>query len=347
MIIFNNVNDVVNSLNLEKETLEYRLQSQENTKNVILNSIQNFADSTQNVDLKSVDNVVDFLKDLKSSLNLCNENISYIADLLNNIDDLIECANTDIPSFQRNLSYYNLKYVDSNKHILESNQRIENCMLQISKIAEVKFSKPQASDDVFESSIENSNDNSNIEESKNNYESVNNVAPTVSSVEVAPTVSSDTNDINVSSDNKENVDTSAYKENTLIVSERTGHVTLPYTISELNEIKDKNPSKYHSIDSVIAKKYTLPIKVFKNSFIARFKEAFRLMRHREHSSIRDALDLGLELMFCYKLHPAIISACKNLEELDIYLDCLEGGRTDMFDCFKIIFELPLAITRKA
>ncbi len=346
MIIFNNVNDVVNSLNLEKETLEYRLQSQENTKNVILNSIQNFADSTQNVDLKSVDNVVDFLKDLKSSLNLCNENISYIADLLNNIDDLIECANNDIPSFQRNLSYYNLKYVDSNKHILESNQKIEKCMLQISKIAEVKFSKPQANDEIIENSIENSNDNFNNNDSKNDYESVNNVAPTGSSS--TSTVESSNTSISLdSSDNKENVDTSAYKENTLIVSERTGHVTLPYTISELNEIKDKNPSKYHSIDSVIAKKYTLPIKVFKNSFIARFKEAFKLMRHREHSSIRDALDLGLELMFCYKLHPAIISACKNLEELDIYLDCLEGGRTDMFECFKIIFELPLAVTRKA
>ena len=347
MIVFNNVNDVVNTLNLERETLEYRLQSQENIKNIILNSIQNFADSTQNVDLKSVDNVVEFLKDLKSSLNLCNENISYIADLLNNINELIDCANNDIPSFQKNLGYYNIKYVDSNKHILESNQRIENCLFQISKIAEVRFSKPgseENADSVNDNPIENTSDNvyeEPKEESKeikkeNNYESTNNVST------IASTVTTTAN-----AENADTTDTSAYKENTLIVSERTGHVTLPYTISELKEIIEKNPNKYYSIDSVIAKKYTLPIKIFKNSFIARFKEAFKLMRHREHSSIRDALDLGLELMFCYKLHPAIISACKNLEELDIYLDCLEGGRTDMFECFKIIFELPLAVTRKA
>lgn len=335
MIIFNNANDLMNSLNLEKETLEYRLQSQENIKNIILNSIQNFADSTQNVDLKSVDNVVDFLKDLKSSLNLCNENISYIADLLNNINELIDCANNDIPNFQKSLNYYNLKYADSNKHILESNQKIESCLFQISKIAEVSFSKSQnnasTNEDYEDRNVQNVSKTNNPKNSiESNYEEANNVSTKVNSTS-----------------NIENVDTSSYKENTLIVSERTGHVTLPYTISELNEIIEKNPNKYYSIDSVIAKKFTLPIKVFKNSFIARFKEAFKLMRHREHASIRDALDLGLELMFCYKLHPAIISACKNLEELDIYLDCLEGGRTDMFECFKIIFELPLAVARKA
>ena len=70
------------------------------------------------------------------------------------------------------------------------------------------------------------------------------------------------------------------------------------------------------------------------------------MRKREHSSFLEAIDLGTELAFNYNLHPAIISACKNLDELDIYLDYLDTGGTDKFDCFKIIFELAPMITKK-
>lgn len=52
-----------------------------------------------------------------------------------------------------------------------------------------------------------------------------------------------------------------------------------------------------------------------------------------------ALDLGLELMFNYDLNPIVISACRNLDELDIYLDCLEENQLSSFDCFEIKFEV--------
>ena len=47
------------------------------------------------------------------------------------------------------------------------------------------------------------------------------------------------------------------------------------------------------------------------------------------------MDLGFELMFKYKLNPIIIAACRNLEELDIYLDCLEENELFDFKCFEI------------
>ena len=44
------------------------------------------------------------------------------------------------------------------------------------------------------------------------------------------------------------------------------------------------------------------------------------------------------------LHPAIITACRNLDELDVYLDCLEKNELDDFKIFKIKYELhPLVI----
>ena len=56
-------------------------------------------------------------------------------------------------------------------------------------------------------------------------------------------------------------------------------------------------------------------------------------------SLIKALDLGIELMFNYKFNPIIIAACRNLDELDIYLDCLEENQLFDFKCFEIKFEV--------
>ena len=79
---------------------------------------------------------------------------------------------------------------------------------------------------------------------------------------------------------------------------------------------------------------------FKTPFVARFREAFKLAYTKEKKSIKYAFDLGTELLFNYNLHPAIIAGCRNLDELDIYLDYLENSETEKFDCFKIVFEIP-------
>ena len=111
-------------------------------------------------------------------------------------------------------------------------------------------------------------------------------------------------------------------QNTLIVSEKEQLAYLPY-----NDIK-------------------VPLNRFKNAPISRFRESIDLILHRENGSIFQAIDLGLELMFNYKLNPIIIAACKNLDELDIYLDCLEENELEDFTCFKIRFEVAPEIYKK-
>lgn len=315
MIIFNNTNDLINSLTLEKENLKFNMDSAENTKRILLQYIQNFANSTDNIDENLVNNVSSFLQSLKDSLNLCNENIAYLSNLLDNFNNVLDCANNNILEFKKTLDAYNSKYIDSNKHILENSKKIEECFLHVSE--EIKFS--------FFDSI--------------NETQVNNINPVTSQITEQFT---DTSENNINTNN-ESSDNANYNEHTLVISERTGHVVLPYSLKEIESIIEKYPNKYFSIDSVISKKYTLPIKIFKNFYVARFREAYKLMRNKEKASIRDALDLGLELMFYNKLHPAIISACKNLEELDEYLDYMEIDRLEEFNYFKVIFELPLAI----
>ena len=149
-------------------------------------------------------------------------------------------------------------------------------------------------------------------------------------------------------DNEEKiVENNLEDNNTLIISEEDGKVYLPYTKEEIKNYVSEN--KGIKIGELIEEKYILPLDKYKNSMRARFREGYNLMYKREGKSRRSAFMLGLELMFESNLHPAIISACKTLEELDIYLDCLEDNELEKFSCFKIIYKsLPtLRKSRKA
>lgn len=131
------------------------------------------------------------------------------------------------------------------------------------------------------------------------------------------------------------------RENCLIISETTGNIILPYYINDLSNIENK------TYEQIIQEDYTLPIDLFNPSFVARFRETFKLAHNKEKKSIAFSLNLATELMFNYNLHPAIITACRNLDELDIYLDCLENNETEKFKCFNIIFEIPPILSKKS
>lgn len=126
--------------------------------------------------------------------------------------------------------------------------------------------------------------------------------------------------------------------NVLIISEKKQKAYLPYKYKEVEKIYKNSNNEYNSIIEVIQDLYVLPLKKFKNSLIARFREAFNLIVRKESGSIIRALDLALELMFKYNLNPIIIAACRNLDELDMYLDCLDENELFDFKCFQIRFE---------
>lgn len=339
----NNSDETKNILEEEKLFLESRKNSQINYKNIILQYINNYIDFNS-VDINSTSCVLEFLENLKDSLNYCTTNISNIETIISNFDKVtLSIKNNDI-NIEDEISNFNKLYSELNKKIIEYTLKIEKCILSIAEKSELKFSNTIIEKENEEKTIKiaennnqtadnNSNANSNSnkkEKSKKekhkkqnhkkgeNLEDINNVYPKIPR---------------------------EYKENTLIISEACEKVFLPYFLSDLKEILKDNPKKYSSIDDVIDKKYTISISHFKNPFVARFKEAFKLMRNKEKSSVIDAFELGTELMFENNLYPAIITACKNLDELDIYLDYLDNGETDKFKCFNIDFELPPALIK--
>ena len=152
------------------------------------------------------------------------------------------------------------------------------------------------------------------------------------------TKDSDSTQINLSSEH--NISNDNIQENTLVISEKKGKVYLPYTKNQLNTILESNKNKYFSVQDVIEDCFCVPLSNYKNFGVSRFKEAYKLIKEKEKGSMMDAFNLGLEVFFNYNLHPAIISACRNLNEFDIYLDCLESNETSQFKCFSIIFEVP-------
>ena len=125
---------------------------------------------------------------------------------------------------------------------------------------------------------------------------------------------------------------------TLLISETQNKVVLPYKIKDVEKALSEN-SQYKTIEDVINVEYTLPLDKYKNSTKSRFKEAYNLMRKKEKASIFDSLSLATEVTFNNLLNPAIITACQNLDQLDVYLDCLSSNKRDKFNYFKVKYEI--------
>ena len=142
-------------------------------------------------------------------------------------------------------------------------------------------------------------------------------------------------------DLRNNIEVNHEDNNQLLISEKEQKAYLPYKYEQVKKTFLESKNKYRTMQDVIDSLYILPLNKFKNSSIARFREAFNLIRNKEKGSITKALDLGLELMFKYELNPVIIAACRNLDELDIYLDCLDENESYEFTCFDIKFDISL------
>ena len=132
---------------------------------------------------------------------------------------------------------------------------------------------------------------------------------------------------------------SSFIENMLVISSIQNKVILPFTIQKIQKILSEN-STYSSINDVIEKLYTKPLDNYKFPAISRFREAYLLIRNKEKKSKTRAILFASELFANYNLHPAIITACENQEQLDIYLSCLEDNKLSEFSFFDVKFEIP-------
>ncbi len=133
---------------------------------------------------------------------------------------------------------------------------------------------------------------------------------------------------------------------TLLISEIQDKVVLPYTSNEIEELLNCEESNFKSPEEVIINKYTKPLSYYKFQFLSRYNETINLISKSDESKSLYTLTLPVEMMFKRYLHPAIISACRNLDELNVYLDCLEKNELDDFKIFNIKYEIHPIIAKE-
>ncbi len=249
------------------------------------------------------------ISNIEAYISLCSNNINRISDMLNSLDSLRNDASVvstvGKSSFKSDISEkfdnFNDDYSGLQEDIRKNTYTIYKFLLSLIN----SFDLPLSDFEIHESQIKKMK---SFTSSDNSIEN--------------------TDETSLLTDNR-----------TLIISEKDGKVYLPYYIKDLQELLKNFPETYSSIEDVIEKKYIVPLDKYKHPFTSRFKEAYNLMRYKENASFLRCLDLAFELTWNTLLNPAIISACSNLDELDIYLDYLYSNELDKFSIFEIKYEM--------
>lgn len=317
--------DFINHIDSDTENLAYLIKKEEKLRDVLVIVINNLQDLVSKSEDKENSKLIDEkLVEAKNKFELINNNIQILQeckqkfDNINNsiIDLLIKMESnsksennyeTDILELKENISKFSVEFEEIKLKVI-SNEDIVDNFLEEEKIS------------TYLNYIElnlNKNTKEEIKEQK--------------SKEVK---------VDVSSSDKNNY--------VLKISEKDKKVYLPYSAKELSEYLSRYPEQYSSLDDVIEKEFILPSDFYlKHPVVARFREAYTLIRDRESKSVLDAIKFSVDLMFRYNLNPAIIAACKTQEQLENYLSCLDGNKLDEFSDFEIIFELnPLNVSNK-
>ena len=305
MINFSDLENRKQLLNIEKSSLKATLDIQKTLNKQILVFIKNFIGGIEvNYDFDSSSSFFSYMNESTSMLNKSNSNIENIQNLIKKLDVISDLIKKNDNEFlEIEIDSYNNQFNEYINSIYENTNLIEEFIHKISLLDLSKL----------------------LQDFKNSQ--------TIEKVDDVAT----SEDFTVSSDDVD----SSYIENTLIISELKGKVILPYKMETVKQILLNE--NYSSISDVIEKLYTIPIKNYKFASVARFREAYKLMIEKEHSSKLKAISLASELFGNYNLHPAIITACNSLDELDIYLACLEDDVLSDFKFFDIKYEIPPAV----
>ena len=294
-------NNLIEGLTEEKEDLLKFTSLYKNKKKNLTEIITNIIDISDYIDKNYLDDFYQSTTLLKTSFEKINEIENLIFELTENINSTILLYDKDI----NNENNYN----EVKANLVEYNKQKEELLNKILEFENINITALNTSISILLKKYNKKSKNQN-----KNFNMLNN-------------------------SNKVNIELEPYDYNTLIISEKEQKAYLPFFYKEIKNIYEKYNNKYKTMQDVINELYIIPLDKFKNSAISRFREAFNLIRNKEKGSVIKALDLGLELMFKYELNPIIIAGCRNLDELDIYLDCLEEKELNDFKCFEIKFEV--------
>lgn len=136
------------------------------------------------------------------------------------------------------------------------------------------------------------------------------------------------------------IESATEDNNYLLISENAKNVYLPYKKNDLLNYIKNDPTSYNSLQDVVKKEFILPFKAFKNqSSKTRFSETFKLLKNRNDHNFIKSVSYAFKVANKKNLNPVIISACKDKNELDSYISCLDTNNLKDFKSFDIIYEI--------
>lgn len=294
------------------------------------------------------DNEFDFLNNIDSELNQMDLIIENEKNNMSSIKSFVET----LPSSREDLvleSQETLNLINQNILLLQANKQefsdidksIVDLLVEIESHSntpdKAKISELKNKIINFSSLYENLKNAIETNSKKINDFIVKNIDPTFA-------VASDSVDNPVSNNNSSIYSSFSYDDssdnNVLIISEKSGKVFLPYTKKEVGEYLKQYPEQYKSFEDVVKKEFIVPLSFYqRHPVLARFREAYSLIRDREGKSVIESLRIAMDVMFNYSLSPAIIAACKTQDHLETYLSCLEKKKLNDFHEFEIRFEV--------
>ena len=303
-----------NIINDELDTLNNILNQQRQLKKTLFLYLEKLSESLSNAtDTHDTTSLISCLETIKKNFENIKENIDKIKELKKYLLDSLKLDFFDPIYFEK----YNKDFKSLFNKISEDNIFYYTFMESILKHMTVNF--PDFNSNTIKDISNNIELNPNVVSEK-----------VLDETEIKNKINKLQNNIN-----HENLH---LNENVLLVSEKNKNVVLPYSTVELEIFFSDHPEKYSSIQDIIDKEYTLPLKYYKHAAISRFKEAFYLARKKSKLSFLKSLSLANEVFFNSNLNPAIITACRNVDELYIYLSCLDDNALDKFNCFKIVYD---------
>lgn len=307
----------INGMDKEIETLQSEVKSQEEKREHIISFINNLNNAIALPENKNSDLFSKSLTNANAILDEINKIINEFHTLKDNLEQIIEniiSLLVSIESSKEDKSFYNAQVLDIKSSIYDY-----SC-----SVANVK-------NKVFVNNIK-------IDQLFHNV-----VLPNFSFEFSTATKEPESKSDSIKSDTNTPVNsqtTTLEDNNTLIISEKTKKVFLPYTVREISAYLEQYPEQYSSYEDVIEKEFILPIENYVKHFVvSRFRETYALIRDRETKSVVEALKYAIDLMFRSELSPAIIAGCKTQAQLENYLYCLEHNQLEEFKDFKIVFEI--------
>lgn len=305
----------------EKTELNRKLQLFNFQKKILISYTENITETLEKIeyfeDTQKITYILSNFKTLFDKIHLIEKNFPDTINLLE-----VPVVNSSKTSYTIMTNNYNQYLLTLQKNLDSFSEELSKFVDEIKEFIEFKF--------IDKITYEEKSISESLANSQHTKDINNNQASITENTEILNTCEN-----NILSNTKDN--------NCLLISETQKKVYLPYKINKLNN-KLTN-SKYSNVSEIIENEYILPLRKFKNPILSRFNETYHLMRFKEKSTFLEALDLAIELSFNSNLNPAVISACENKTELDIYLDCLYENELEKFTIFEIKYEIPPVIKK--